>query len=220
MVQRNERRQRFNARRQRRIAQRRQEILAAAVRIFADKGYANATTREIADEADMAEGTLYNYFNGKREILLSIFDDAEALIETVLLEGEELEGREAMVDMFERGLSISESRLPFTRILLTEAMVDDSVLQKFVWDLLQRVHGRLELVVAERIAVGAFRPIDSGLCARMVLGMFFAVMVPAIRGIEQPPSPEHRRVIAETVVDLLLFGVRAGGDDGSGRSMG
>jgi AcrR family transcriptional regulator len=209
MIEQNERRPRFSARRQRRIAQRRQEILAAAARVFAGKGYANTTTREIADQADVAEGTLYNYFSGKREIVLAIFSDAEALMETILLEGEELEGREAMIEMFERGLSISESRLPFTRILLTEAMVDDSVLQEFVWDLLQRTHQRLQAYIAERIAAGAFRPIDPGLCARAALGMFFGIIAPVIRGVEPPPSPEQRCALAETAVDLLLDGLRA-----------
>jgi TetR/AcrR family fatty acid metabolism transcriptional regulator len=209
MIEQHERRPRFSARRQRRIAQRRQEIMAAAARVFAEKGYANTTTREIADEVDMAEGTLYNYFDGKREVLLAIFSDAEALIETILLEGEKLEGREAMIEMFERGLSISESRLPFTRILLTEAMVDDSVLQEFVWDLLQRTHRRLEMYITERIAAGAFRAIDPGLCARAALGMFFGIIAPIIRGIQPPPSPEQRRVLAVTAVDLLLDGLRA-----------
>ena len=53
-------------RRQRRIARRRQHILAAAARVFASKGLTQATTKAIADEADVAEGTLYNYFKNKK----------------------------------------------------------------------------------------------------------------------------------------------------------
>jgi TetR/AcrR family fatty acid metabolism transcriptional regulator len=191
------------------MARRREEIMAAAARVFAEKGYAHATIREIADQADIAEGTLYNYFEGKHEILLAIFADAESLMEEILLAGEKLEDREAMIEMFERGLSISESRLPFTRILLTEAMVDDSVLQEFVWHLLEQIHRQLEVFIAERIATGAFRPIDPGMCARFALGMFFGIMAPVIRGVEPPPSREQRRMLAEAVVSLLMEGLRA-----------
>ena len=183
--------------------------MAAAARVFAEKGYAHATIREIADQADIAEGTLYNYFEGKHEILLAIFADAESLMEEILLAGEKLEDREAMIEMFERGLSISESRLPFTRILLTEAMVDDSVLQEFVWHLLEQIHRQLEEFIAERIATGAFRSIDPGMCARFALGMFFGIMAPVIRGVEPPPSREQRRMLAESVVSLLMEGLRA-----------
>jgi AcrR family transcriptional regulator len=183
--------------------------MAAAAHVFAQKGYPNATTREIADEADMAEGTLYNYFDSKREILLAIFSDAETLTETILLEGEQLDSRGAMVQMFESALGISELHLSFTRILLTEAMVDDGVLHDFIWGMLEHTHRRLETYMAERVAAGAFRAIDPSLCAQLALGMYFALIAPVIRGVESPPPPEQRRLLAESVVSILLDGLRA-----------
>jgi AcrR family transcriptional regulator len=209
MADKTERQSSPKARRQRRVARRRQQIMAAAARVFAQKGYPSATTREIADEADIAEGTLYNYFYSKRQILLGIFGDAEALMQAILLEGDQLDSREAMVTMFERALGLSELHLDFTRILFAEAMVDDGVLQDFVWGLLEDAHRRLQAFVAERIAVGTFRTIDSSLCAQLALGMFFSLIAPVIRGVEPPPSPEQCRTSAETVVSILLDGLRA-----------
>ena len=57
-------------RRQRRGEQRREVILTAAAQVIAAKGYHGATTREIAEAADLAEGTIFNYFPTKRELLL------------------------------------------------------------------------------------------------------------------------------------------------------
>lgn len=48
------------------------EIMDAAVMIISNKGFKGTTTKEIAKEADMAEGTLYNYFKNKDDILMSI----------------------------------------------------------------------------------------------------------------------------------------------------
>ncbi len=48
-------------------------IRQAAVRIFSRKGFYNARAEEIAHEAGIAVGTIYNYFASKEEILLSIF---------------------------------------------------------------------------------------------------------------------------------------------------
>ena len=73
----------LQARRQRRIERRRHEIVKAAAQVFAEKGYANTTTKELAEAADMAEGTLYNYFEGKRGILLAIFKDEAEIEETL-----------------------------------------------------------------------------------------------------------------------------------------
>ena len=56
-------------RRERRIAARQEQILEAAAIVFSTKGYERATTREIAEAADVSEGTLYNYFDNKIELL-------------------------------------------------------------------------------------------------------------------------------------------------------
>ncbi len=50
-------------------------ILSTASRLFAEKGYSNATTSEIAREAGVAEGTLYHHFGSKDGIFLTLFDE-------------------------------------------------------------------------------------------------------------------------------------------------
>lgn len=50
-------------------------ILAVASRLFAEKGYPNTPTSEIAREAGVAEGTLYHHFGSKDGIFLSIFNE-------------------------------------------------------------------------------------------------------------------------------------------------
>jgi len=50
-----------------------QQIIEAAVRIFARKGYHNARVSDIAREAGMAAGTIYLYFRTKDDILVRLF---------------------------------------------------------------------------------------------------------------------------------------------------
>ncbi len=50
-------------------------ILDAALRTFAKRGYSETKVAEIAAEAEVAEGTLYNYFQSKEELLLALFDE-------------------------------------------------------------------------------------------------------------------------------------------------
>ena len=59
-------------RKAKRIERVRGEIMDAAIEIITEKGFKNATTKEMAARADMAEGTLYNYFKNKDDILMSI----------------------------------------------------------------------------------------------------------------------------------------------------
>ena len=59
-------------RRQREKEARREAILEAAERIFSDKGFHGATLDAIAAEAELAKGTLYNYYKDKQDLFLSL----------------------------------------------------------------------------------------------------------------------------------------------------
>ena len=51
---------------------RREHILAAALRVFAERGYRRATIRDIAAEAGVADGTIYNVFANKAELMIGL----------------------------------------------------------------------------------------------------------------------------------------------------
>jgi len=51
-----------------------QQILEAAARLFAERGYAEADTQELADRLGVGKGTLYRYFPTKRELFLAAVD--------------------------------------------------------------------------------------------------------------------------------------------------
>jgi len=59
-------------------------ILAAAKRVFADKGYETATVRDIIRGTDLASGTFYNYFKSKDEIASAIATDAAQRLRPIL----------------------------------------------------------------------------------------------------------------------------------------
>jgi TetR/AcrR family fatty acid metabolism transcriptional regulator len=55
-----------------------QQIIDAAVRVFARKGYYNSRVSDIAREAGIASGTIYLYFRTKDEILVTLFREKMA----------------------------------------------------------------------------------------------------------------------------------------------
>ena len=52
----------------------RQKILEAALHLFRKKGFQFTTTKAISRKADIAEGTLFNYFESKEDLALYFFD--------------------------------------------------------------------------------------------------------------------------------------------------
>jgi len=55
-----------------------QQIIEAAVRVFARRGYYNSRVSDIAREAGIAAGTIYLYFKTKDDILVTLFRDKMA----------------------------------------------------------------------------------------------------------------------------------------------
>ena len=55
-----------------------QQIIDAAIRVFARTGYYNSRVSDIAREAGIASGTIYLYFKTKEEILVTLFREKMA----------------------------------------------------------------------------------------------------------------------------------------------
>src|SRR3954447_5307175 len=62
-------------RRQERKAQTRQELIDAAARVFARKGFHEATIADVAHEAGYSTGAIYVHFSGKDELFLEVAAD-------------------------------------------------------------------------------------------------------------------------------------------------
>ena len=72
----------------------RRRILEAARNLFAKKGFASATTRDVADAAGIAAGTVFNYFPTKEALAMTIV--AEALDEAAGEFSEGVRGDESL----------------------------------------------------------------------------------------------------------------------------
>jgi AcrR family transcriptional regulator len=82
--------------------ERREEILAAATKIFAELGYSDAVTQSICDRLGVGKGTIYRYFPSKRELFLAAADRVMRLL------GERVDAETAGatddIDRVERGV--------------------------------------------------------------------------------------------------------------------
>ncbi len=196
-------------RRERHVQRKKEEIITAATRVFAAKGFSAATTKDIANEADIGESTLYNYFDSKREIMLAIMDDYKQLFDADFREATALPGREAFVELVDKTIDVFTSRIFFIRALIAEAWIDDDILENYVTNRLQQISGILRDFFSKGIEAGLFQSIDPQLVSRFAMGMFFSLVVPVARGVEPPPTPEDRHALAEALVSVLIDGIHS-----------
>lgn len=67
-----------------RIRERRMQIIAAAVQLFAEKGFHKTTTREIAKMSGLSNGALYEYVESKEDVLFLVCEHIHREVETNL----------------------------------------------------------------------------------------------------------------------------------------
>ena len=149
-------------------------IIKAAIQVFAEKGYAKAKISEIATLAQVADGTVYDYFSSKEELLLSIPE-------------------EHFSRYFQRAADAFEIKDPVRRLKrliryhYTSFLGDRQILKVFLLELqltsrfyssksfatFKRYFGLVEDVIVQGKEAGVFRPeVNARVFRNLFLGAF------------------------------------------------
>ncbi len=195
-------------RRERRAAARKAQILEAAATVFAEKGFHRATTKEIAEAADVSEGTLYNYFDSKEDLLIGIMArlaEVETLPEEFM---EALQGdvRDFFVAMFRDRLGHIDQVQETIQALLPEVIVNDDLRERFYRQFVLRVTALVEQYMQARIEMGHIRPVNAALAARAVQAAFIGLLLLRIYGDEVVLAGWQD--IPETMATIIFDGLR------------
>ena len=174
----------FSTRRDRHIAARQEQILQAAAGLFAEKGFHRATTREIAEAADVSEGTLYNYFDSKEALLTGILEQlAESQqIEASLDETLPSEGRSFLQAILHNRKTLLRENTTLLQAALSEILADQELRQKYYLEGVLPDIQHLEQHLQESVDRGQFRPVNTKLAARVLLGATYGLFLLQILG--------------------------------------
>jgi AcrR family transcriptional regulator len=165
---------------------RRSQILDAAAAVFAEKGFHRATTKEIAGTAGVSEGTIYNYFDTKFDLLIGLISRL-AVIEQLpdeLLGGLQGDVRSFFVATFAHRLGRIEQAGELLKAILPQVFVNPDLREQFHHKYVQHIALMLEQYVQAQIELGRIRPVDVPLAVRILQGMFVGLLVMRILGDE------------------------------------
>jgi AcrR family transcriptional regulator len=138
--------------------EKRRQILDAAVRVFAAKGYHTCRVSDIAEEAGVAYGLVYHYFKSKDAVLESVFrqtwTDMLATIQSI----EELDAsaREQIRKVVEVVLRTWKRNPDLVRVLVREVVRSEQMQRQI--DEIELAHEALQRIVERGQAEGEFRP--------------------------------------------------------------
>ena len=152
---------------------RRVAILESAVRVFAENGFFAARIRDIAAGAGVAEGTIYLYFEGKDDLLLTAFrDKVEEFVASVR---EVLASQASFEERLARFISLQfegiEADPPLATVLLLESRQSSKFYGGAVRDVLRTYAAAIDQLLASGAATGEVSAdADMPLARRMLIG--------------------------------------------------
>jgi AcrR family transcriptional regulator len=197
-------------RRERSAEAKRGEILAAALRVFQAEGYFRAAMADIAAEAGMATGTLYNFFPSKEALFHTLIEQKAGEF-FAYLRGE-VDGAEGAVMKIAR---LVEAECAFYAANRDFLHIYISARTGFEWAAKQdlgaafRRQYALHLawvrsILAEGMAEGVLRPMDPAEMAQAFVGMLNATLFEWTIAHALPPPA----VRAQQITELFLRGAQ------------
>ncbi|HET8912958.1 MAG TPA: TetR/AcrR family transcriptional regulator [Ktedonobacteraceae bacterium] len=194
------------------VEDRREQIIKAAMHVFAQKGYARATNRDVAREAGITTGLIYYYFESKEALLKAVLEERSPfqILAQITPEMLELPPEILLPQLILRVLRIVENEefLGILRVLLSELLHDPQMLS-LPTTFIQRMLSFLGMYFQAQISKGTVRPdIKADVVTHMMAGSILTFVVRR-QLLHDPEALRYtHQEIADAVVNTLLDGIR------------
>ncbi|MEB3281160.1 MAG: TetR/AcrR family transcriptional regulator [Lyngbya sp.] len=183
-------------------------ILKAAQGLFARKGYDGTTTRDLAQAAGVAEGTIFRHFPNKKAILIEVATEGWIEILTDLLtELSEMGSYKAVAQVMRRRMLSLHENTDLMRVCFLEAQFHPELRDRIQSEVIAKMTDVAEAFFETAMEKGVYRPMNPRIVAQVFLGMFAVAGFSYTTLIEPGARPKAMQEIAEGLADIFLNGV-------------
>ena len=199
------------SRRERKKAERRERIFNAAIEVFAEKGFRNATIKDIAEVADVGEGTIYSYFDSKDDLLMAILDELSEIKLRNIFAAEALDADYADWTYKQILENMERFRGAPTQMYLAALpeLLSNPQLRENFYGALQSTFEHAEQHMNQRIERKHIRPFNVPVAARILASVSLGWHVLMLMGdpiaMKTIDEPEQ---FARTLVEIVFDGMR------------
>ena len=190
--------------------ERRQEIIRAAMEVFARNGFGGSTTREIAENAGISEAMIYSHFRNKEDLYTAIIDEKLQESEPLYYPLDAMRNKDdprVFTTIVSNYLRVHSEETNFLRLLLFSALEGHELAGMFVAGPVRKFFEFLADYIRERIDEGVFKPVNPEITSRCLLGMaHYFVLLREILGDETLNPIDHTEAI-ETIVNIFCQGI-------------
>lgn len=186
----------------------RSKILSTARSLFAHRGYDGTTTKELAEKAGIAEGTLFRHFTNKKAILVEVATQGWIeLLTDLLMELSEMANYEAISQVIYRRMLHLSKNYEVMRVCFMEVQFHADLREKIQQEVVIKMTDVAEAFFQTAIDRGVYRPLNAKVVAQVFLGMFVIAGFSHDTIISPDSNPQEMKEMAEGLADIFLNGV-------------
>ena len=189
----------------------RQRILSAAEDVFAARGYAGATTREIAERANIGKRMLFYYYPSKDAVYRAVLERIIAGLVAIYEQTRDAPGPIGLGDSIEGITHFTAQNLPAMKVWLREIIDNGPHLESLTRRYMTSLYEQAGTGVARNMETGVFRTSDPMHVLASVGGvtLFYFLIAPMLRLIwdRDPLDPAVVAERATVARDMLLNGL-------------
>ena len=186
----------------------RTRILKSALKLFAKLGYDGTTTRDLAESAGIAEGTLFRHFPNKKAILIEVATQGWVEILTDLLtELSEMGSYKAVAQVMRRRMLNLHKNADMLKVCFMEAQFHPELRDRIQLEVIDKMTDVAEVFFQSAMDQGIYRRMNPKIVARVFLGMFAVAGFSQDTIVGEGSSPAEMQEMAEGLADIFLNGV-------------
>ncbi len=181
----------------------RQKIIQAAIEVFSRKRFQNASIAEIAEKAEVAEGTIYQYFKNKEDLFFCIpVEKTSEFSKELELQLEGINGTYNKIAKFVwYYLYFFRNNPEYSRILMLEMRVNKSFVKSKTYRSLRKFTDKVLDILREGQEEGVVRKeIDIYLLRQLLLGILEHMVTRWLLKGESYDLVKHYRDVSELVI--------------------
>jgi AcrR family transcriptional regulator len=189
-----------------------EEIISAALEVFADRGFAATKLEDVARRAGVTKGTIYLYFENKEALFKALIRQT---IVPVLAQGEELAKSftGSARELFERlvreywRLVGETSLVGIPKLMMAEANNFPELARFYYEEVVTRGHRLMAGVLERGIKAGEFRPVNVAVATKLAMApVMHAVIARRAFSACMPEGFDVAKYL-DTHIDLYLHGI-------------
>lgn len=197
----------------------REKILFAAEKLFFEKGFDKTRIQDISGLADIADGTIYQYFRSKEEILFSL--PAEKTKKLIAIQKEHLKGikntEQKLIVMITDYLRFLDLNREYSSLVLFDLRYNRKFYESDAYNYFRKFASTFYDIILEGINLNCF---EDDVNPHLVVQMIFGIIDHSLLTCLLFENPGSMVSLCEPICNLILSAIKKNSQNTSGKAGG